>query len=405
MKSYSLYGPEFKANPFPTYAEMRQNSPVCYHPGIDGENKIWFVTGAKEVETVLRDHKRFVKNWRNTLTPEELAEQGEPSELVKLLDQHMLNLDSGDHARLRGLINKAFTPRMVNQMQGRVQSIADSLLDEFAHLGQADLIDTYAFPLPIVVIMEMLGIPVEDRQQFRIWSHAFIAPTINDEEWQNARQLLTDFTNFLRDVFDERRRAPQDDLISGLIEAEEAGDKLSEAELFGMVILLIVAGHETTTNLIGNGVLALLQYPDQLAKLMQDPTLIDSAIEEMLRYDGPVERATMRFAAEDIELGGQCIQRKDAVSVALSSANRDDKRFDAPNAFDITRQNNKHLGFGYGVHYCVGAQLARMEGAIAIKSLFQRLPHLRLDVPVESLTWDTVPIIRGMKEMPMAWDL
>lgn len=404
-RTYSLYGAEFKSDPFPTYAKMRQHSPVCYHPGITNEHMIWFVTGADEAEMVLRDHKRFVKNWRSTLTPQELARQGEPSALAKLLDQHMLNLDGRDHLRLRSLVNKAFTPRMVHQMQERIQNIADGLVDEFAHLGRVDLIDAYAFPLPIVVIMKMLGIPVADRRQFRIWSHAFIAPTLSEKEGQAARRLLTDFTDFLRGIFEERRRAPQGDLISALLAAEETGDKMSEAELFGMVILLIVAGHETTTNLIGNGVLAFLQHPEQLARLRKEPGLMDGAVDEILRYNGPAERATMRFAADDVELAGQLIRRKDAVCVALASANRDDTRFDDPDSFDIARQNNKHLGFGYGVHYCLGAQLARMEGAIAMNTLFRRLSNLRLAIPVERLEWDTVPLIRGMKEMPVVWDV
>lgn len=401
---YSLYGAEFKSDPFPTYAEMRKRSPVCYHPGISGDNMLWFVTGAEEVEIVLRDHKRFVKNWRNTRTREELAQLEPPSELALLLDQHMLNLDGSDHTRLRGLVNKAFTPRTVNRMQGRVQEIADGLINEFFHVGHADLIDAYAFPLPIVVIMEMLGIPVQDRRQFRIWSHAFIAPTLTEDEWQEARKLLVEFTDFLRSIFNERRRKPQDDLISALLEAEEAEDKLSEPELFGMIILLIVAGHETTTNLIGNGTLALLQHPDQLALLRAKPELAHSTVEEVLRYNGPAERATMRFAAEDTVLGGQTIRRGDALTPVLASANRDDSRFPSPKAFDIERENNKHLGFGYGIHYCLGAQLARMEGTIALNTLFRRLPNLRLDVPPEDIEWDTVPLIRGMKEMPVRWD-
>ncbi|MCB0091173.1 MAG: cytochrome P450, partial [Caldilineaceae bacterium] len=209
----------------------------------------------------------------------------------------------------------------------------------------------------------------------------------------------------LRQVFAERRKEPRNDLITGLVHAEESGDTLSEDELFAMVILLIVAGHETTVNLIGNGALALLQHPEQLAKLKADPSLIEAAVEELLRYDGPVDRATMRFAAEDVELGGQLIQRGQAVAVALTSANRDPDQFAQPDEVDITRPDNRHLAFGFGVHYCVGAPLARMEGQIAINTLVQRLPNLRLTVPANELKWGTVPIIRGMKHMPVAWDV
>ncbi|MBV7333063.1 cytochrome P450 [Chloroflexi bacterium TSY] len=202
---------------------------------------------------------------------------------------------------------------------------------------------------------------------------------------------------------EERRRQPENDLITALVQAEEAGDKLSEAELFSMVILLIVAGHETTVNLIANGTLALLQNPDQLALLKKDPTLSESAIEEFLRYDGPVERATARFAAEDVELGGHRIGRGDEVIVVLSSANRDTAHFDHADTLDITRKQNRHLGFGMGIHYCVGAPLARMEGQIAINTLLRRLPNLRLAVPAEELEWGTVPIIRGLARMPVEW--
>lgn len=405
-KQYDLYSADFKKNPFPTYAEMRRTTPVFLNPGLWEDSMIWFVTGAAEVETVLRDHKTFVKNWRNTRTSDELAQLGELSELDKLLDHHMLNVDGADHTRLRSLVNKAFTPRIVNQMKDRVQGIADSLLDEFEHQGEADLIDAYAFPLPIVVIMDMLGIPVDDRHKFRVWSHAFIAPTsVVAQGGHDQHTLLVEFTEFLREIFAQRRREPKDDLISALLAAEEEGDKLSEHELFGMVILLIVAGHETTTNLIGNGTLAFLQNPEQLAALKADPTLIEAAVEEVLRYSGPVDRATMRFAAEDTELAGQTIRRGDAVSVSITSANRDGERFSDVDTFDIQRMDNKHLGFGYGIHYCLGAQLARMEGAVALGTLFERLPNLRLAVDPETLVWDTVPIIRGMKALPIRWDL
>ena len=400
---YNLYSEQFKADPFPTYAQMRDEDPVCYEQGLEG--MIWFVTRRADVEAVLRDHKRFVKDWRNTRTAEERAQLSPESPLERLLSQHMLNMDGPDHARLRGLVNKAFTARMVKNLRERVQGIADELLDKVQALGHMDLIDEYAFPLPIVVISDVLGIPSADRERFRLWSNTFIAPTYGQEDFHRAEKLMLEFTGYLRQVFAERRKEPRNDLITGLVHAEEAGDTLSEDELFAMVILLIVAGHETTVNLIGNGALALLQHPEQLAKLKADPSLIEAAVEELLRYDGPVDRATMRFAAEDVELGGQLIQRGQAVAVALTSANRDPDQFAQPDEVDITRPDNRHLAFGFGVHYCVGAPLARMEGQIAINTLVQRLPNLRLTVPANELKWGTVPIIRGMKHMPVAWDV
>jgi cytochrome P450 len=402
--SYELYGPEFKRRAYQTYAEMRKSDPVYLHVFPDGF-RMWFITGYEEVETILRDHKRFVKNLRNAWPPERVATLPESSPLEELLNNHMLNIDPPDHTRLRALINKAFTSRMINQMQGRVQQIAEELLDQVQTRGHMELIDEYAFPLPIVVIAELLGAPSADRDRFRVWSDAFIGEPESQEEAGQMMKLMADFTDYLRALFDERRARPQDDLISALIEAEEAGDKLSEAELFSMVILLIVAGHETTVNLIGNGVLALLQHPDQMAALRAEPALMPAAVEEFLRYDGPVERSTPRWATEDIELGGQTICRGDMVMVVLSAANRDEAQFNEAAGLDIHRENNKHMAFGLGIHYCVGAPLARMEGRIALDALLRRLPNLRLAGSFDELVWRTVPLIRGLKQLPVAWEV
>jgi len=401
---YDLYGPAFKANPYPTYAAMREQEPVCYHLGLDGEHEIWFITRYADAEAVLRDHKRFVKNYRTTLTTEQRQQLPPDPQLVRMLDQHMLNADGADHTRLRSLINKAFTAQMVNRMQSRVQAIADSLIDRVQEQGAMNLIDDYAFPLPIVVIAELLGVPASDQDRFRVWSDAFLTPSFTPEGWAKTEQLMLAFTGYLGQVFAARRAQPKDDLISALIQAEEAGEKLSEEELYAMVILLIVAGHETTVNLIGNATLALLQNPDQLAQLKNNPALMPAAIEEFLRYDGPVERATMRFAAEDVELGGQLIRRGQPVNVVLAGTGRDPAQFANPDQLDLTRENNRHLGFGFGVHYCVGAPLARMEGRIALDTLLRRLPNLRLAVPVDTLEWRVTPIIRGAQGLPVAWD-
>lgn len=400
-----LYGPTFKRDPYPTYAAMRAIAPVYQNVGLNNENLIWFVTGYAEAEAVLRDHKRFVKDYRNTLMPEQLAQLPPMPRLAQLLDNHMLNRDGRDHMRQRTLVNKAFTTRMVNSMSDRVQRIADELLDLIQQRGEMDLIDEYAFPLPIVVIAEMLGIPAADRDRFRAWSDAFVTPARNEEEWRQAERLLTEFTDYLGDVFAARRQQPRNDLITALIQAEEAGDKLSEEELYSMVVLLIVAGHETTVNLIGNGTLALLRHPDHLAFLKANPDHMAAAIEELLRYDGPVERATMRFAAEDVEVGGQLIRRSEPVAVVLGSANRDPAAFPQPDTLDLTREENRHLAFGYGVHYCVGAPLARLEGRIALNTLLRRLPNLRLAAPVEDLHWRFNPILRGMQHLPLAWEV
>ncbi len=402
---YDLYNAVFKQNPYPIYAQMRATTPVFQNRGLTTEQPIWFVVGYHAAEAVLRDHRRFVKNYRNTLTDEQRAQLQPESRLAVLLDHHMLNLDGPAHLRQRTLVSKAFTARMVNNMQARVQQIADELLDQVQAKGAMDLIDDYAFPLPIIVIAEMLGIPAADRDRFRAWSDAFVTPSLTEDEWRRAEVLLIEFIDYLGEIFAERRRQPRNDLITALIQAEEAGDKLSEEELYGMVVLLIVAGHETTVNLIGNGTLALLTHPDQLALLCADPALMPTAIEELLRYDGPVERATMRFATEDLHLNGQLIRRSDPLVVVLGSADRDPAQFSQPDTLDLTRDNSRHLAFGYGIHYCVGAPLARMEGRIAFTTLLQRLPNLRLAAPVEALTWRFNPILRGMHHLPVAWDV
>lgn len=402
---YDLYSTTFKRDPYPLYAKLRAETPVLRNAGLSPNEKFWFVTGYAEAETVLRDHKRFVKNYHNTLTAEQRAQLPPLPRLAQLLDQHMLNLDGADHMRQRTLVNKAFTTRIITSMHDRVQRIADELLDNIQAKGAMDLIDEYAFPLPIVVIAEMLGIPAADRDRFRAWSDAFVTPSLTEEEWRRAERLLNEFTDYLGEIFAARRKEPRSDLITALIQAEEAGDQLSEEEIYSMVVLLIVAGHETTVNLIGNGTLALLRHPDQLALLKADPTLMPNAVEELLRYDGPVERATLRFAATDLALGGQQIRRGEALAVVLGSANRDDAQFDQPDTLDLRRDNSRHLAFGYGVHYCVGAPLARMEGRIALTTLLRRLPNLRLAAPVEELTWRFNPILRGMNHLPVAWDV
>jgi cytochrome P450 PksS len=401
-----LFGPAFKANPYPTYAHLRQTLPVCPRPTA-GDKSLWFVTRYTDVAALLRDHQRFVKDIRNTMTPSERAHLPPTPDLVQLLSNHMLNLDPPDHTRLRTLVNKVFTANVVSQMAGRIETIAYTLLDRVQARERIDLIDDFAFPLPITVIAELLGIPPRDRARFRSWSDAFVTPTANLQRSTNkylkTRRLMEDFTGYMRQTFAERRSQPRADLISHLLAVEEQEDRLAEEELFSMMILLIVAGHETVVNLIGNGVLALLQHPDQMALLREQPSLMDSAVEEILRYDGPVERATMRFAAGDVKIGDQTIHRGDAVSLVLAAADRDPAQFTEPDRFDITRANNRHLGFGLGIHYCLGAALARLEGKIAFEVLLERLPHLRLAVAPETLKWRTVPILRGVQHLPLMW--
>ena len=310
----------------------------------------------------------------------------------------MLDLDPPDHTRLRGLVHKAFTPRLIEQMQARVQTLADELLDSVAPKGEMDLIRDYALPLPMTIITEILGVPTRDRDKFHKWSKQIVSVNQFNNNWR-VIPTIWQFVRYLRGFFKVRRANPKDDLVSALIQAEESRDKLSEDELLAMVFLLLVAGHETTVNLIGSGVLALLDNPDQMEKLRRDPTLIKSAVEELLRYTSPVFMSTERYAREDVTIQGVTIRRGEMTLGVIGSANRDEAVFDNPDTLDITRDPNKHLSFGFGIHYCLGAPLARMEAQIAITTLLNRLPNVRLKGPAESLRWRPSLILRGLEAL------
>lgn len=395
-----LFSPSFKANPYPTYAQLRSTAPI-YRVVLPDGRGVWLVTRYEDVAAVLKD-ERFVKDWRSALTPEQLTQVPPIPEVMKPLSRNMLDTDPPDHTRLRALVSKAFTPRLVERMRPRIQAIADALLDAVQDKGEMDLIDDYAFPLPITVIAELLGVSAEDRNKFREWSDAAVSGNATQEYVEKILiPHMQAFTDYLRVMFEEKRTNPKDDLISALVQAEEAGDKLSEDELLGMVFLLLVAGHETTVNLIGNGMLALLQHPDQLQKLRNDPSLIKPAVEELLRYDGPVETSTERFAREDVAIDETVIPKGEMVMVVIAAADHDPERFPDPEALDITRTDNKHLAFGKGIHFCLGAPLARMEGQIAINTLLRRMPNLRLKDSPESLTWRPGLVLRGLKGLPV----
>ncbi len=397
---YDLFSPKFKADPFLTFAHMRDECPVYAHKTPRGQT-IWYITRYEDVITVLKDTERFVKDVRNV---EPTEESPQPSNIHQALNQNMLFSDPPQHTRLRALVNLAFTPRRVAQMATRIQAIADELLDRVQHRGAMDLIADYAQPLPITVIADMLGIPRRDRTEVFDWSQAIIAPGRHGLTFKARRRKVRSFVDYLQKLFAERRRQPGDDLTTALVQAEQAGDKLSEMELSSMVALLFVTGHETTVNLIGNGVLALLQHPPQLTLLKKNPDILETTIEELLRYDGPVETSTTRWASQDVEFHGQLIQRGDVVRVALASANRDHHHFSSPDHLDVSRRNNPHLAFGHGIHYCLGAPLARLEGRIAFETLFRRMPNLRLGLPVDRLKWHSGVLFRGLESLPVRWD-
>jgi cytochrome P450 len=403
-QKYDLYSDDFRRRTYETFALMRDEDPVFCQPGLDGETPIWFITRHDDVVSVLLDDERFVRDPRLALPPELMeAIAGGMPESFAFVDQHMLNRDGDDHRRLRRLVTKAFTPRMVEQLRPRIVEIADDLLDAVAARGSMDIVEEYAFPLPITVIAELLGIPADDRDSFRRWSNAVVTPAFGPDALAEFGALMADFVAYLHALFEQRRADPRDDLISALIQVREGGDSLSEQELFSMVVLLIVAGHETTVNLIANSVLALLEHPEQLELLRGEPDRIPDAIEELLRFDGPVERALPRWAAADVELGGHTIRRGDDVIVILGSANRDSERFEDADALDLERPDTKHVAFGRGSHYCLGAPLARLEGEVALRALLTRLPGLRLAVPRDELRWRPVPLFRSLVSLPVEW--
>jgi cytochrome P450 len=394
-----LFTPAFVTNPYPTYAHLRAESPV--HPvALPDGRRMWLVSRYDDVLAALKD-QRFVKDWRTALTDTQRTLMPDIPPEVALLFRHMLAIDPPDHTRLRSLVHKAFTPRLIDRLRPRIQQIADTLLDAVQTDGHMDLIDAYAFPLPITVIAELLGVPLADQDRFRRWSNMVVSVDPSPDRFARIAPHMAEFGAYLAAQFAARHEHPTDDLITGLVQAEESGDKLSQQELFSMVFLLLIAGHETTVNLIGNGTLALLRHPDQLRMLRDTPDLIGTAIEELLRYDGPVETATLRWAREDLEFGGTQMRQGDQVLVALAAADRDGTRFPDVDRLDITRADNRHVAFGHGIHYCLGAPLARLEGAIAINTLLRRLPDLRLAVNPDELIWRPGQLIRGLQSLPV----
>jgi cytochrome P450 len=400
--SYDLFSPAFKGDPFPTFAVLRQESPVYAHHAPDGR-VIWYVTRYEDVVAILKDDVHFVKDEQHATS---VANNQAPrrSLIHRLINENMLFSDPPDHTRLRALVNQAFTPRRVEQMQARMQTIAAALLDKVALCGEMDVIADYALPLPVAVITEMLGVPTADQAQVTDWSQAIISPGSRGLTYSTRKTKVRAFLAYLQQMFAERQRNPQDDLVTALVQAEEAGEKLSEAELFSMVALLLVTGHETTVNLIGNSTLALLRQPEQLALLQQGTVAWETAVEELLRYDGPVETSTTRWVGQDVTFRGQQMRRGDVVRVVLASANRDSCTFEKPDKLDLQREDNRHLAFGLGIHYCLGAPLARLEGKVALRMLFGRFPSLRLKIPVEQLLWRSGVLFRGLKKLPVAWD-
>ena len=392
-----LLSPEIFANPYPIYRQLRSFDPVHWEPSFNS----WIITGYADVLAVLRDPRFGAERTPNI---DQLTEWGIPETypLFNMVGKMMLMQDPPNHTRLRGLVNKAFTPRVVEGMRSRIQQIVDELLGKVESMGRMDIIRDLAVPLPTMVIAIMLGVPHEDRNQLKKWSSDFAlfigAFSVSTDELGRIQQSMGEFTDYFRGCVAEARKNPKDDLLSAMAHAEEQGDMLSEEELLANCVLLLAAGHETTTNLIGNGMLALLRNPDQKEKLQADPSLIVSAVEELLRYDSPVQ-LTGRVTKEEIEFSGKRIGKGQEIMVVMGAANRDPERFPDPDRLDITRQDNRHLSFGQGPHFCLGAPLARLEGQIAISTLLRRMPGLRLET--EELEWQQIQVLHGLKALPV----
>jgi pimeloyl-[acyl-carrier protein] synthase len=387
------FGPQMIVNPYPTYVRLREVGPVYLDP--PGH---WIVSRYADVQRVLRD-----PHFGREGIGETLQRVFGAGPIYESFTRWMLFLNPPDHTRLRTLVSKAFTPRASEKLRSTIQQIVDELIDPMQERGTFDLIAELAYPLPVTVICELLGVPREDRGRFNEWSaviaealDAFVTAPPDLVERANAGAL--GLTEYFRQLVATRRRQPGDDLLSALVAAEDQGDRLTEDELLATCVLIFFAGHETTVNLIGTGMLVLLRHPDQLAKLRSEPSLIQTAVEELLRFDGPVQR-TGRVVQEDVELGGVALRRGDRISAYLGGANRDPDHFAEPDRLDITRTENQHLAFGGGIHYCVGAPLARVEAQLAINTLLRRFPNLTL--PDAEPAWRQNALIRGLVALPL----
>jgi cytochrome P450 PksS len=386
----------FKADPYPFYAQLRAEHPVFPVKLPDGQTA-WLITRYGDALSVLKD-RRFSKDKLN-------GGQKQPwtPAFFKPLSRNMLDLDDPDHARLRSLVHKAFTPKVVENMRQQVESLTEELLDAVQPRGRMDLVRDYALPLPTSIIAQMLGVSARERHKFHRWSSAIVSS--QSSKWSTVWAIpnAIAFLRYIRKLIRLRRDEPQSDLTSALTQAEETGDKLNEDELLSMIFLLLIAGHETTVNLIANGTLALLRHPDQTEKLRRDPSLIELAVEELLRFEGPLETATERYTLEDVLISGSTIPRGALVYVVLASANRDERQFENADRLDITRQGHRHLAFGQGVHYCLGAPLARLEAQIAINALLRRFPRLELAVSETKIRWKKGLVLRGVESLPVRY--
>ena len=390
--AYNPLSRQTAQDPYPVYAALRERDPVHRSALMNA----WLFTRHVDVDTILRDHRRFSNDPRKgALSRRQQANLPPDDEFT------MLFLDPPDHKRLRALVNKAFTPKAVNALEPHIRSLLGALLDEIDDPAGFDLMRAVAQPLPVIVIAEMLGVPPEDRAQFKTWSDQrarTLEPVIDDRERAASNAAAKALDAYFRPIIEERRAAPKDDIVSALAQAEEEGDRLNEREMLNMLRLLLIAGNETTTNLIGNGVLALLRHPDQLQRLREDPSLIPSAVDELLRFDSPVQ-TDFRRALEDCEVNGFPLKQRDNLVVLLGAANRDPDVFEDPDRLDVGRGDRSHLSFGRGIHHCIGAPLARLEGRIVLETLLER--YSQIGLRGEQPQFRNSIVLRGLETLPV----
>ena len=401
-QALAAWGDYDRDDPFPLFAEVRRLSPVHAVTLADG-HAAWLVVGYDAARALLND-PRLSKNMQAAFASGSgVVAEGLPGPEFA---RHMLAVDPPDHTRLRRLVSAAFSVRRVEGLRPRVQTIVDELLDGIAEHGaesQVDLVSSFAFPLPFTVICELLGVPEDDRTTLRRGFKVLLAPAPTPDAHERAKAASDAVVGTLHALVEAKQRVAGDDLVSALIAARDGEERLDQRELLSTIFQLIVAGHDTTTSLIGNGVVALLRHPEQLAELRSNPDAIPTAIEELLRYDAPVPHATFRYTVEPVDIGGVTIPTGAQVLISLAAANRDPDRFPDAEALELDRTDQRHVAFGHGIHFCLGAALARMEGNLALGSLLRRFPELRLAVPVEDLHWDHGDglVLRGLSVLPV----
>jgi cytochrome P450 len=399
FESFEIFNSAHKAKSNEVYARLRDKSPVC-RVRTQTKEEAYLLVRYADISAMLKDN-RFAKDPANALSPAQLNKIPQPPKFLMPLTRNMLGMDDPDHARLKKLVQADFTPRRIALLADRTEAIANTLLDQVDTTSTFDLVSRFALPLPVTIISELLGVPKKDQLKFAGWSHTLLSADPTSWRMVFALPGIIQFLRYLRRLIEKKRQSPEDDLVSTLVQLDGGSDKLSPDELMAMIAILLSAGHETTTNLIANGCLSLLQNPDSFAQLKAEPALMETAVEELLRYSGPVETTTYRYAREDVEVAGHIIPKGALVLGVIASGNRDEKQFSSAQTLDLARTPNRHLTFGEGGHYCVGAALARMEARVAFAAILRRWPNMQLATPEQTPQWKPGMVLRGLKTLQL----